>query len=341
MIRRDGPDRFRIVQALVALVGLACTACVSTPHPDSIIHQSPQLTVQLEALSDGAMQATHPLVLPETTVARTLRGVQVVGDKSALESLFDSKLKPAPVFTEQEAALLAPHLTAALAAAGPRQQVRFRLSHLVSPVAYQEREGAAVGSSQPPSYGLEPETTSGVLYAYGRSLVVALEEYHQRPARPDSVNMPNRRLPDKTGLDRLQVVFAPEAARRPDIYLPPGGGGNNRQTTLVIDYQLLATLPASVGSQAAAPAAAKPDRAASSPPDSPAAQAGSAPSEAASAKELQSVKDLLIKKDLEMQELKEELRSIKKQLAEQDEGRQPAKPKDRKKSVSPPKESKP
>jgi len=170
-------------------------------------------------------------------------------------------------------------------------------------------------------------------------LVVALEEYHQRPARPDAVNMPNRRLPDKTGLDRLQVVFVPEAARRPDIYLPPGGGGDNRQTTLVIDYQLLATLPASVGSQAAAPAA-KPDRALAPAQDSSAAQTGSAPSEAASAQELQSVKDLLIKKDLEMQELKEELRSIRKQLTEQDEGRQPAKPKDRKKSAAP-KEPKP
>jgi hypothetical protein len=260
-----------------------------------------------------------------------------VGDKSAVETLFDSKLKPTPVFSEQETGALALHLTAALSKAGPQQQVRFRLSHPVSPVAYQEREGAAVGSSQPAPYGPEPETTSGTLYAYGRSLYLTLDEYRQRPARPDAVNMPNRRLPDRTGLDRLRLglVFTPEAARRPDIFQQSGPMGDNRHTTLVIDYQLLATLPAATSQPAAVPPAAKPE-----PAQAPTSAGGpprpeASPAEAATSRELQSVKDLLIKKDLEMQELKEELRSIRKQLDEQEGARRQAKPKDKKRPAAP------
>lgn len=316
------------ITALATLVGLTFSACASAPRPEAVIHQDAGLAVLLEPLPDSEIQATHPLVLPASTVARLLRGVQVVGDKSAVESLFDSKLKPTPVFSEPEIAAMTPHLVAALAKAAPTQQVRFRLSHLVSPVAYQDREGAAVGSSQPPPYGLEPETTTGRLYAYGRSIYLTLDDYRQRPARPDAVNMPNRRLPDRTGLDRLRVGFAPEAARRPEIYQQSGVMSESNRTTLVIDYQLLATLPAAAG-QAAAPAA-KPAEAQAPAPSGPArGEVRPAPAPATE-QELQSVKDLLIKKELEMQEMKEELRAIKKQLSDQEEARQPAKP--RKKS---------
>lgn len=335
MTWRYFPGTSRFLQAAVTLACLTSAACLSAPHPEAVIHQSPGLTVTLESLPDAELQATHPLTLPAPTLARMLRGVQVVGDKSALDSFFDGTLKSTPVFTEQEIGALTLHLAAALSKAGPRQQVRFRLSHPVSPVAYQEREGAAVGSSQPAPYGPEPETTSGTLYAYGRSLYLTLDEYRRRPARPDAVNMPNRRLPDRTGLDRLRLVFTPEAARRPDIFQQSGPMGDNRHTTLVIDYQLLATLPAATSQPAAVPPAAKPE-----PAQVPASAGGpprpeALPAEAATSKELQSVKDLLIKKDLEMQELKEELRSIRKQLAEQEGTRQQAKPKDRKRPAAP------
>lgn len=314
------------------LTGLFSAGCVSAAGPEIIVYDSQHGRVYLEALPDKALQAAHPITLPATTIAQVLRGVQVVGDKSTVEGLFDGKPKPTRVFTDEEVAFLAPPLIKALAQAGPSQQVGFRVSHLVSPIAYQEREGAAVGSSESPPYGPEPETTSGSLYVHGLSLHLTLAEYHHRPTRPDAINMPNRQIPDRTGLDRLQVLFTPEAAKRPDSFKQSGFFGDSDATTLVIDYQLLAKLPAAQIAQPLTPqpATAKESGAAKgtpAPTGKATAKPQPAPAEGAASTELQSVKDLLIKKDMEMQELKEELRAIKKQLAEQDAEKQKLKKK--------------
>jgi len=318
------------------------TGCVSAAGPEIKIHESPNGAVYLEPLPDKSLHAAHPITLPAQTIAHVLRGVQVVGDKSAVESLFDSKLKPSRVFTEEEVGFLAPHVVKALAQATASQQVRFRLTHMVSPIAFPEREGAAVGSSEPPSYGLEPETTSGSLYVHGLSMHLTLEEYRHQPVRPDAVNMPNRRLPDRTGLDHLQVVFTPEAAARPDSFKSSSFFGDSNTTTVVIDYQLLATLPAApiapppapVSQRAPAKNAGAAKGAASAAPGKGGAQPPAAQADSPASAELQSVKDLLIKKDLEMQELKEELRAIKKHLAEQDAEK--SKPKKKKKPAAAP-----
>nr|MBI3614396.1 hypothetical protein [Nitrospirota bacterium] len=321
-----------------ALIGACSAGCASAAGPEIIVYDSHQGRVYLEALPDKTLQAAHPITLPASTIAQVLRGIQVVGDKSTVAGLFDGKPKPARVFTEQEVGFLAPPLVKALAQAGPSQQVGFRVSHLVSPIAYQEREGAAVGSSESPPYGPEPETTSGSLYVHGLSLHLTLAEYHHRPTKPDTINMPNRQIPDRTGLDRLQVLFTPEAAKRPDSFKQSSFFGDSDATTLVIDYQLLAKLPAA---QIAKPVPSVPIPAAPQEPGKAAGQAPVKPTVApqpaqaeSQATEMQSVKDLLIKKDLEMQELKEELRAIKKQLAEQDAEKQKLKKK--KKPAGPP-----
>ncbi len=324
------------------LTGLFSAGCASAAGPEIIVYDSQHGRVYLEALPDKSLQAAHPITLPATTIAQVLRGVQVVGDKSTVEGLFDGKPKPTRVFTEEEVGFLAPPLVKALTQAGPSQQVGFRVSHLVSPIAYQEREGAAVGSSESPPYGPEPETTSGSLYVHGLSLHLTLAEYHHRPTRPDAINMPNRQIPDRTGLDRLQVLFTPEAAKRPDSFKQSGFFGDSDATTLVIDYQLLAKLPAAAPAQPAAPSsrplpakdASAAKGAAIPAPAKTLAQPQPAQAEGPASTELQSVKDLLIKKGLEMQELKEELRAIKKQLAEQDAEKQKLKKK--KKPASPP-----
>lgn len=318
------------------LTSALSVGCASAAGPELIVYDSHQGRVYLEALPDKALQAAHPITLLPATVAQVLRGLQVVGDKSTFDSIFDGKPKPTRVFTEEEVKFLAPPLVKALAQAGPSQQVGFRVSHLVSPIAFQEREGAAVGSSESPPYGPEPETTSGSLYVHGLSLHLTLEEYHHRPTKPDQVNMPNRYIPDRTGLDRLQVIFTPEAAVRPDSFKSSGLFGDSNATTVVVDYQLLAKLPTAPVAQTSPPPSrplpAKETGVTKGPPATPpAAQAAGAGSS-----ELQSVKDLLIKKDLEMQELKEELRAIKKQLAEQDAEKQKLKKKKKPTPATPP-----
>ena len=103
--------------------------------------------------------------------------------------------------------------------------------------------------------------------------------------------MANRRLPDDTGLLNHTVVFVPEAAKRPDSYLD----ARSTDKTLVIDYELLAALPASAGSlsaESSSPMAAPP----------------------ATTKE----KGDPAKNESEIGALRKELEEIKRQLAEQD-----------------------
>ena len=104
--------------------------------------------------------------------------------------------------------------------------------------------------------------------------------------------MANRRLPDDTGLLNHTVLFVPEAAKRPDSYLD----ARSTDKTLVIDYALLAALPASAGSPSSE----------SSPPPTAAPPA--------TTKE----KGDPAKNDGEIEALRKELQEIKRQLAEQE-----------------------
>jgi hypothetical protein len=88
------------------------------------------------------------------------------------------------------------------------------------------------------------EMTSGFLYAYGQSLYVTITQYRYRPERADTINMANRRLPDETGLAQRKILFTPETAKRPASY----HDSRSTESTLVIDYALLAALPADSGS---------------------------------------------------------------------------------------------
>jgi hypothetical protein len=114
------------------------------------------------------------------------------------------------------------------------------------------------------------------------------------------------------------ILFIPESAIRPDSYRD----ARSTESTLVIDYALLATLPAN----------------ASVPPSSmvpfggPAATTGpsTAPSQTP-----QEVQQGSVAKDSELQDLKKELQGIKRQLAEQEAERNAQKQKGPSKQTSP------
>ena len=151
--------------------------------------------------------------------------------------------------------------------------------------------GGGVGSSEPPLTLHPRESTAGVIHAYGRSLYLTLTEYRLRAEPANTINMANRRLPDDTGLINHTVLFVPEAAKRPDSYLD----ARSTDKTLVIDYTVLAALPASAGSLSS-----------ESPPTTAAPPA--------TTKE----KGNPAKNDGEIEALRKELDEIKRQLAEQD-----------------------
>jgi hypothetical protein len=111
--------------------------------------------------------------------------------------------------------------------------------------------------------------------------------------------MPNRRIPDRTGLLNHTVMFMPESAKREDTYR----NSLSTDTTLVIDYELLAGLPLDAEKEVV-----------SQPPPIPPV----APAQEQRAKTGESTK-----KDPELEALRKELEDIKRQLADQDAKRQP------------------
>ncbi len=283
---------------IVVLTG----ACTSTPKPELTIHESDKGSVYLARVSDKAFQAAHPIKLEPTIISRVLRGVHVLGEKTALQSLLSARKQAARAFSDEETEFLAPLIATALSQAASDQQVGFRLNQVGAPT-YSQNVGAALGSSEPPLSLAPKESTSGVLYAYGLSLHVTLTEYHHRPERADTIHGQNRYYPDPSGLAGYQVLFLPKEAIRPDSYKQPNFSGDSDATTFVIDYQALASLPepqipapdAATGAPAAAPAVVVPH----------------------TTSELEAVKESMTKKDAEVEALKKEMEAIKQQLNEQ------------------------
>jgi hypothetical protein len=286
------PTTLRILAGVSLLAG-----CTSTPT--QIIHQSPRGTVYLEKATNRTFQAAHPISLHPGIVSKVLQGVQIQSDRTAIESLFSSQEKASRVFSDEAVQFLAPLLSSALEQAAPDQVVRFRVQYagrIVPPGG-----GAGVGSSEPVSTA-HSETTAGTLYAYGLSLNLIITEFQHRPERPDAVNMPNRRLPDPTGLGGRRVAFQPVAALKPETYAPVQQDDPDL-TTLVIDYRRLEKVATEDQAKLEDP-----------PPESRSGNRQAQPQ----GQDVQAIKDLLIKKDLEVEALKNEVASLKRQLADRE-----------------------
>ncbi|MBI4401320.1 MAG: hypothetical protein HY581_06795 [Nitrospirae bacterium] len=319
-------------RSLLAL-SVACViaaGCASSPRSEATVHESQRgsVYVSLDRVPDKSFQAAHPIKLPPDVIARALRGLYVLEETSAVQAVFATQVKPVRAFSDEQIQFLAPSVAAALAEAASDQRVEFRVVYPVPAGLLPEGKGAAVGSSRPYSPGPGLETTGGTLYAYGLSLHLTLTKYRHRPERPDTINMPNRRLPDPTGLAQREVLFLPAEALRPETHQQTGFLGEPDLKTFVIDYELLAKLPGAQPSAVSSPAAQPEKRTGASERTQPSSPADSratklAEPRAATAEELQSMKELIIKKDVELEAMKEELRALRRQLEQQAEPQQP------------------
>ena len=281
---------------------LAAPACSTGPELDLTLDESPRGAVYLQRIPDRAFQAAHPIKIAPATIALVLRGVWVRSDQGVLHNLVAGKTDPLRAFTDDEVAYLAPLIADGLSRAAADQQVGFRIIQAGAP-GYSQSVGAGVGSSEPPLSLAPSESTSGVMYAHGRSLHLTVTEYRRRPESAATINMANRRIPDSTGLVNRTVLFTPESARRPDSFRL----AHSLASTLVIDYELLASLPAGSDQPTALQAAPAPGtpRPNASPKEGPA------------------------QRDAEIEALRKELQEIKRRLAEQEAERirsQPRKP---------------
>jgi hypothetical protein len=168
------------------------------------------------------------------------------------------------------------------------------------------------------------ETTRGYLYAYGRSIHFTLTEYRHRPERADTINMANRRMPNLTGFGRRNLTFSPDTALRPESFKQPELFDDPEAKTVVLDYQLVAKLPAapSEPSRPGAPPATQPTPS----PSAPLAQ----PSTSAPPKQ-----ESAGKSDADLQSLKDELKALQKKVDEQNAELQKLKQAPKKKATTP------
>jgi hypothetical protein len=291
----------RCSPAFYVVLGVFVAACATGPQFDITIQQSARGGVYLERIPTRQFQASHPIRLAPELIAKTLQGVQIQEEKGLLQSFSARQNQALSLFSQDDIALLAPAITDGLSQAAPDQQVSFRIVQ-TGDVEGRDRTGAGIGSGIAAQRNQE-SITSGKMFVYGRSLYLTIHQFRHHTESPDTINMPNRRLPEPTGLRNRTVLFTPESALRPEIYAPPFATEEGL-TTLVIDYDALAKTPtAAVLSTPLAPAPAHAVAPASLPAITPPLH-----------DEVQQIKSQMKQKEREVEELRKELEEIKRQM---------------------------
>ncbi len=297
---------------LLAVLCLVSTACSSTAPTSKIPVEDPRGTVSRQAIADRSIQASHPINLDPALIARVLMGLQIQERQRVLQEMLAGSSTAIPVFSEEQVQFLAPRIAKALTTATAGEAVAF-----------------LVTSPRPGSSRLEStvtEATAGSLYAYGLSLYVTLSQYRYAPNQPNTDSSAHRRLPDSSGLSNRTLHFTPSTAQRPDeFYRPTGGASTDRG--IAIDYQMLqhAVISGAVTEQPAprAERMAAPIREPLSETKVSDTSFQTTETLAQREAELRTLKDLVIKKDLELESLRNELQSVRKQLDSQKQKNKP------------------
>ena len=303
LLRRQERSLSRKHLLLLTLVCLIGTACTTNSPTRKVLSEDPRGTVALQTMTDQSIQASHPINLEPALIARVLSGMQVQERQRGLQEMLAGAASSVPVFSAEEVQFLAPRIAKALTAAGTEEAVAFLVT---SPRQGTGRLEHSV-----------TETTAGSLYAYGRSLYVTLSQYRYTPGQPNANDSAHRRLPHPSGLSSRTLLFTPSAAQRSDSFHPPAGGSSTDRF-LAIDYQLLQhASPLAPTIEQATPQVERP----AAPTREPLAGAKLSDTQSDSLAqreaEIHTLKDLVIKKDLELETIRKELQSVRKQLDSQ------------------------
>lgn len=277
----------------IALLCVVGTACGTTAPTGKVLFDDPRGTVSLQKISDPSIQATHPINLEPALLAQLLRGMGIQYQEHGLQKMLAGQSPSVPVFSEDQIQFLAPLLAQGLRAAAPDQSVEYRVQAT--------RKGIALESPI-------TETTAGSLYAYGRSLYVTLSQYRYAASRTDTRKTSRGQVPDTTGLLNRILTFTPSTAQRPESFNQPTDGMSTDRF-LVIDYQLLQP-----GSPVVAATIAQ-----TAPQVESVTESASRDTETLAQRdaEIRTLKDLVVKKELELDSLRKELESVRKQLDSQ------------------------
>jgi hypothetical protein len=288
----------RVGLSLAATALILFLGCASR-QTEVKIHESSHGAVSLERVDNASYQASHPVSVDSSIIATVLGGLLIQEKQGVVQALLGTEPQPVPVFSEEEIRFLSPVIANALTQASFDERVKFHVA-----------QGLPLGSV----------ITSAWLFIKQDHLYLTLTQYRARSTGPATLYMPNRQLPDPTGLDQFTVSFVPADAL---VVLPSQRAtffGEPHVTTFEIDYKQLSSPRTQHTANASIPALASDGNTDHTEPSTPKpGDARTVPPRASTnhAVEVQALKDLIVKKDLEMEGLKEELLSVKDRLREQ------------------------
>lgn len=287
----------RTLWLLLLVTAAVGEGCASSPPP-IVIHDSAKASVYLEPLHGSGAPASHPMSLGSPTLARVVAGLRVQQQEGLLQTLLAGTPKKEAVFARDEVQFLAPLLDAALTRASSHQAVRFHTLR---------------------TNDLGTQRSGGTLYVKDQAVYLTLTEFRVTSGGTHVLTKAGRRGRDATGLRQKTVLFVPEGVERTDAAPPRAVDGPPHLKTFVIDYALLAKL-ANIAPESASLSRARgvqtrsPTKDQAHGTDRDLGRPVGAPDGTTEPDAAESLKDLIIKKDLEIEALREDVRSLRRRL---------------------------
>jgi hypothetical protein len=228
-------------------------------------------------------QPRHPVSIEPGVMVAVLQGLYMEHDERLLQRLLSGRTPPVAVFPDEQSVVIARYLVQALAQATSAQQVRVRFR-------------------APRSQGVE--TTQGVLYCASPYLYFTLQQFDDAQSHGSDAK-PGRQLPESTQGSRRLVFHGPTN----ESHLAE----RSSPMSLRINY---VALERALPSRAAADEISNPPL--SLPPLTAAAPVAPDEKERTSASpQTSSLNELIVRKDLEIESLKEEIRTLRQALEKQ------------------------
>jgi hypothetical protein len=219
-LSRISQRRFRfstgILASVMYLLASACSlihsgTLLQTKVVDEVLVDGPRGAVFLQKAEDGWFRTAHPIALSPSVLETVLRGVRVLALPT--NTAVDTR-----VFSDEDIEFLSPVMSSAFSKATKSQVVGFRVVH---------------------DTDAGQETTGGILYLQGRLLHVTFTHYRARHDHSEQSGASRRLHPNPTGMDKSQITFSPETARRSSRHEQPDVTVAPPLASLVLDYETL------------------------------------------------------------------------------------------------------
>gem|GEM_PF-2264541 len=269
----------RFITCCLLMAGSSLSSCAGAPPP-ILVHEGAYDVVMLEPRSREA-QPRHPVTIEPGVMAAVLHGLYMEQDDRLLQRLLSGRTPPVAVFPDDQSVAVARYLVQALAQATSAQQVSVRFK-------------------APRSQG--EETTQGVLYCASPYLYFTLQQFDDGHSYGSDAK-PGRQLPNSGQGPRL-VFHGPTN----ESHLAERSSPMSLRINYV-ELERALSLRAVTDEVSKAPL--------SSLPLTPAAPAFEERPRSPGSPQTSSLNELIVRKDLEIESLKEEIRTLRQSLERQ------------------------